>query len=82
MLIVVIVCFKAIDAFLSMKFKPGLIPRFFKSSVNDVNSLIISVSLLLFIDVVRMELHSYTYIYIDVPPPPLEVVGKYPHRSD
>ena len=62
MSMVVIVRFKPVDASLSMKYKPGWILRIFKSSVKDVKDLIISLSLLFFIAVVRMALHSYTYI--------------------
>ena len=58
----VIVIFKVIDASLSMKWKPGLIPQLLKSSVNDVKALIISLSLLFLIAVVRMVLQSYKYI--------------------
>ena len=58
----VIVSFKAVYASLSMKWKPGLIPQIFKSSVNDVKALIIPLSPLLFIAVVSMALQSYTYI--------------------
>ena len=65
---VVIVSFKEVDASLSMKWKPGRIPRRFKSSVKDVKALIISLSLLFLIDVVRMELKSYTYITYMYPP--------------
>ena len=57
-----IVIFKAVDALLSMKWKPGLITWLLKSSVNDVKALIISLSLLFFVAVVRMALQSYTYI--------------------
>ena len=41
MFMVVIVSFKAVDASLSMKWKPGWIPRSFKSSVKYVKALII-----------------------------------------
>ena len=78
----VIVSFKSVDASLSMKWKPGLIPRIFKSSVNDVKAIIISLSLLLFISVVRMALHLYTYITYMYLFSLLEVVGKRPHRSE
>ena len=61
MSMVVIVSFKAVDASLSMKCKDGLIPRLFHSSVNDVKSLIISMSFILFISVVRMVLQSHIY---------------------
>ena len=64
---VVIVSFKEVDASLSMKWKPGRIPRRFKSSVKDVKALIISLSLLSFISVVRMALHIH-YIDVFVPP--------------
>ena len=60
--LVVIFSFKAVDDSLSMKWNPGWIPRLFKSSVKDVKALIISLSLLFFIDVVSMKLQSYTYI--------------------
>ena len=62
MFTVVIFSFKAVDASLSMKWKPGLIPQLLNSSVNDAKALIIYLSLILLIDVVRMELKSYTYI--------------------
>ena len=42
MFLVVIVRFKAVDASLSMKWKPRRIPQIFKSSVKDVKALIIS----------------------------------------
>ena len=65
----VIIIFKAVDASLSMKLKPGLIPQILKYSVNDVRALIISLSLILFIYVVRMKLQPYTYIiYMYLPP--------------
>ena len=62
MFMVVIVGFKAVDASLSMKWKPGLIPLIFQSSVNDVKYLIISLSLLFFVVVVSIALQSYTCI--------------------
>ena len=62
MFMVAIVRFKAVDVSLSVKWRPGLIPRIFKSSVNDVKSLSISLSLLFFVAVFRMALQSYTYI--------------------
>ena len=58
----VIVMFKPVDASFSMKWKPGLIPQLFNYSVNDVKSLIVSLSPLFLISVVRMALLSYTYI--------------------
>ena len=82
MCMVVIVSFKAVYASLSMKLKPWLIPHIFKSSVNDVKSLIIYLSLLFFISVVRMALQSYTYITYMYLLPLLEVVGKCTHRSE
>ena len=82
MFIVVIFSFKVIDASFSIKWKPGWIPRIFKSSVNDVKALIISLSLLLFIDVVRMALQSYTYITYMYLPPLIEMVGKRLHRYE
>ena len=60
MFMVIIVIFKAVDASFSMRWKHGLIPRLFKSSVNDVKAFIVSLSLLFFIAVVRMALQSYT----------------------
>ena len=78
---VVIVSFKAVDALLSMKWKPGWIPWLFKSSLKDMKALIISLSLLIFVAVVRMTLQSYTYIPQMYLFPLLEVVGKRPHRS-
>ena len=62
MFLVVIVSFNAVDALLPMKWKPGWITKLFKSSVEDVKTLIISLSLLLFIAVVRMALQSYTSV--------------------
>ena len=58
----VIVIFKYVYASLSMKWKPGLIPRLLKSSVNSVKAFIIYLSLLFFIALVRMALQSQTYI--------------------
>ena len=62
MFMVVIVIFEAVDALLSMKWKPRWIPQLFKYSVKYLKDLIISLSLLFFVSVVSMELHSYTYI--------------------
>ena len=62
MLMEVIVIFKALDASISIKWKLGLIPRLFKSSIKSVMSHIISLSLLLFIDVAQMALQQYTYM--------------------
>ena len=65
-----------------MKWKPGSIPRLLKSSVNAVKALIISLSLILFIAVVSMELQSYkyiTYIYLFHL---LEILVKHPHRYE
>ena len=76
---VVIVIFKAVDASLSMKWKPGLISWIFKSSYNYVKALIIYLSLLFFVYVVRMVLQSYTYIKQMYLFPLLEVVRKFPH---
>ena len=73
---------KSVDASLSMKWKPGLIPRRFKSSVNDVKDIIIYLSILFFIAVVSMALQYYTYITYMYLFPMLEVVGKRPHRSE
>ena len=56
MFMVIIVSFKSVDALLSLKQKPGWITRLFKSSVNDVKSLIISLSFLFFIAVFSMTL--------------------------
>ena len=56
MFMVVIVSFNGVDASFSIKWKPGLIPWLFKSSVNDVKDLIIYLSLLFFIAAVRMVL--------------------------
>ena len=78
----VIVSFKAVYALLSMQWKPGWIPRLFKYLVKDVKDLIISLSLLFFITVVRMELQSYKYITYMYLFPLLEVAGKRPHRSE
>ena len=58
----VIVVFKAVDASLSMIWKPGVIPQNFISSVNYVKARIISLSLLFFIAVFSMALQSYTYM--------------------
>ena len=62
MFMVIFFSFKALDSSLFMKWKSGLIPRIFKSSVNYVKALVISLLLLLFIAVVSMVLQSYTYI--------------------
>ena len=78
----VIVIFKAVDDLLSMKWKPGLITRIYKSSVNDVKSIIISLSLLLFNAVVSIALQSCTYMTQMYLFPLLEVVGKRPYRSE
>ena len=59
MFMVVIIVFKAVDAVLSMEWKPGWIPGIFKSSVKDVKALITYSSLLLLIAAVRMALQSY-----------------------
>ena len=79
MFMFVIVSFKAVDFSLSMKWKAGWIHRLFKSSFNGVKAFIISLSLLLFIDVVRMALQSYTYITYMYLPPLIEMVGKRLH---
>ena len=47
---------KVVDASLSMKWNPGLIPRIFKSSVSSTKAFIIYFSLLLLIAVVRISL--------------------------
>ena len=60
MFMVVIFILKVVDASLSMKWNPELIPRLFKSSVNSVKSCIIYLSLILLISVVRMSLKPYT----------------------
>ena len=59
---VVIVTFKYLDALLSMKFNPGLIPQVFKSLVYSVKDRIIPLSFLFFVDVVRTALQSYTHM--------------------
>ena len=79
---VVIFIFKAVDASLSMKWKPGLIPRLFKSSVKSVKARIISLSLLLLIYVVSMKLPTYTYMTWVYLFPLLDVVGKLTHISE
>ena len=53
-LMFIIVRVKAVDSSLSMEWKPGFIPQIFKSSFNDLKCLIIFLSLLFFVDVVRM----------------------------
>ena len=55
----VIVIFKAVDESLSMKWKPGLIPCLFKSLVNDVKAVILSLLLLLFVALVNITSQSY-----------------------
>ena len=82
MIMAVIARFKAVHASLSMKWKPGLIPRILKSSVYDLKALIIYLPLLLFVALVRMALQSYTYIKYMYLFPLTEVVGKLPHRSE
>ena len=57
-----VVIFKAVDALLPMKWKPGWVTRIFKSSFKDVKYLIISLSLIFFVAVVRMVSQSYTYL--------------------
>ena len=52
--------FKAIDAPFSMEWKPGLIQRIFKSPVNSAKARIISLTILFFVAIGRMELQSYT----------------------
>ena len=82
MLMVVIVIFKAVDASISMKWKPGLIPRLFKSSGNYVKACIVSFSLLFFVDVFWVVLRAYiymTYMYLF---PLLDLLWKRPHRSE
>ena len=75
----VIVIFKFVDASLSMKWNPGSIPRLLKSSVNSVKAFIIYLSLLVFIDLVSMELKSYTYMTYMNLFTLLEVVGNRTH---
>ena len=82
MFMVIIARFKAVDALLSTKWKPGLIPWLLNYSVNDVKSIIIYLSLLFFIAVVSMELQSYTYIKYIYFNPLIEAVDKHPHISE
>ena len=63
-----------------MKCNPGLILHLLKYSVNHVKALIISLSLLLFIDVVMMALQSHTYMMYMYVFTLLDVVGKRSHR--
>ena len=79
---VVIVIFKAVDASFYMKWNPGLIPRISKSSVNYVKYCILSLSLLLFIVVVKISLKSYKYMNWMYLFPLLDVMGKLPHISE
>ena len=53
---VLIAILKAVDASCPMKLYPGPIPQIFKSVVNFVKTLMISLWIIFFIDVVRMEL--------------------------
>ena len=62
MSVVAIVSFKAVDASLSMKCKPGWIPRLLNYLVKYMKYLIISLSLIFLIYVVRVLLKSYIYI--------------------
>ena len=82
MFMVGIVIFKVVDDSLFIKCKPGLIVRLLKSSVNVVKALIISLSLLFFIDLLMTALQSYTYIKCMYLFPLFEVVGKCSHRSE
>ena len=81
MFLVVIFNFKAVDSLLSIKWKPGWIHQLFISSVKDVKSLIISLSLIFFLDLVIMALKLYTYITKMYLFHLLEVLWKRPHRS-
>ena len=82
MFMVFIFRFKAVDASLSMEWKPGWIPRLFKSLIKDVKDLIISVSLIFLISVVRISLQSYAYMTWMYLFPLIDVVGKHLHRSE
>ena len=62
MSMVVIAIFKVVDASLSMKWNPGLIPRIFKDSINYVQTHIITMSLLSLMSVVWISLQLYTYM--------------------
>ena len=53
MFMVVVFRFKAVDASMSMKWKPGWIPQLFKSSVKYLKYLIVSLSLIFIVVVVR-----------------------------
>ena len=77
---VVIVILKAFDASLSMKCNPGLITRILKSSINSLKASIISLSIILFIDVVRMSFQPYTYMPFMYYFPLLDVMAKRLHR--
>ena len=82
MFMFVIVILKAVDASLYIKWNPGLITQLFKYSVNSVKACIISLSLLLLIAVVRMELQPYkymTYMYLFTL---LDVAVNSPHRTE
>ena len=82
MFMVVIVIFKDIDASLSIKCKPGLIPQIFESSVDSMKASIISFSPIFFVAVVIMELQSGTYVMYVYLFLLLDVVGKLPHISE
>ena len=79
---VVIAIFNSVDASLSMKWNPWLIPRIFKSVVNYVKGLIISWLLLFFIAVVIMELQSYTHITYMYLFTLLDVIEERPHKLE
>ena len=82
MSMVVFAIFKYVGASLYMKWNRELIPRIFEYSVNSVKNCIISLSIILFVAVVRMALESYTYmmkIYLFTL---LDVMGKRLHRSE
>ena len=62
MFTVVIFSFNEVYASLSMKCKPGWIPWLFKSSVQGLKALIISLSLMFFIAVVGLKSAAYKYL--------------------
>ena len=78
---VVIAILKYVDASFSMRWNSGLIPQLFKSIVNYVKSRIISLSILFFVDVVRMTLQVYTFMAYMCLFTLLNVMGKCPNRS-
>ena len=79
---VIVAILKSVGDSFSMKYNHGLILWIFKSVVNYVKYHIIYLSLLLFVDFVRMPLQSYTYMTYMYLFPMLDVMRKSPHRYE